>query len=91
MKENNSLIIDNYLLIKANTSSNLTFYISNNIEIKRFYKEIKLENLVSKNYNLEKEHDIVIPGLGFIKVASNCNLDISLIDGVNIFIRDSLI
>ena len=91
MKKNQYLKIEDFIIIKSNSDCNMTFYMSNALNINRFYKEIKNTNLITKNMEIEKNHDIVIPGLGFIKVATNSNLDISIKDGVGIYIRNSLI
>lgn len=91
LKKNQYLMIEDLMIIKSNTDSNLTLYMSNSLDIKRLYKEVRNNDLVTKNFEIEKNSDIVIPGLGFIKVASISNLDISVIDGVDIFIRNNLI
>ena len=61
------------------------------IEIERFYKTEKLNDLECKEYNVKSGEDIVINGLGFIKVTTNCSLKIYVLKGVKTYIRESLI
>lgn len=91
LKSNQYLLIDDFVLIKSNSDCNLTIYMSNNLEINRYYKKVTLKNSVTSNYIIQKDNDIVIQGLGFIKIANESNLDISIIKNVNLFIRKSLI
>ena len=58
-------VSDKYLKIEAK-DIDLTFYISNDLKIKRFYKKIAINNL--KKTTVEVNHnDVVIKGLCFIK------------------------
>ena len=83
-----TIVIDNYLMIEAN-DINLTFYVSNNLKIERYYKKI--------NTNLKKHvigvnnNDIVIKGLCFIKTNKKSVLNIYTLDKVSVFTRDSII
>jgi len=90
IKGNQILIIDNYLRIEA-SDIDLTLFISNNLEIKRYYKDINnLKNYKKTVLNVDK-NDIVIKGLGFIKTNRKSVINIYTLDNVDVFIRDSLI
>ena len=84
-----TLIVDKYLKIEAK-DIDLTFYISNDLKIKRFYKKIAINNL--KKTTVEVNHnDVVIKGLCFIKKKKKSVLDIYTLDNVDVFTRDSMI
>ena len=85
------IIIDNILRIDSITDSNITIFLSNLFNIERFYKTEKLNGLECKEYNVKSGEDIVINGLGFIKVTTNCSLKIYVLKGVKTYIRESLI
>ena len=82
--------IEDILMIDCN-NTNLTFYISNSLNIKRYYKDISTSNLVKHHLNVKKGQDIVILGLGFIHVSKNCIIDIYVIDKTSVFVRNALI
>lgn len=77
-------------IIKIESSNNnLTFYFSNNLKIKRKYNDNKMIN--EKRINVKKNEDIVISGLGFIKVTNNETIKISTKNNYLIYTRRSLI
>ena len=83
-----TLVIDNYLMIEA-TDIDLTFYISNNLKIERYYKKINTKlkkHVVDVNCN-----DIVIKGLCFIKTNKKSVLNVYTLDEVSVFTRKSII
>lgn len=90
IKGSQILIIDNYLRIEAN-DIDLTFFISNNLEIKRYYKDIDLLKNYNKTILNVDKNDIVIKGLGFIKANKKSVVKIYTFDDVDVFTRDSLI
>lgn len=69
---------------------NIVMYMSKSLNIKRYYKDVDLNNLV-KHHVMVNNNDIVINGLGFIKVFGTGYIDIYTIDGVLVYTRDSLI
>lgn len=78
-------------ILKIESSDNyLTLYFSNELKVDRFYKdkyvELK-EHIITTRYNC----DIVISGLGFIKVAKREEIKIYTLEGVDVYVRDSLI
>lgn len=90
IKERQIINIENILIINS-SNTNLTFYISNNLNIKRYYKEIDTSNLVKHHLNVSKGNDIVILGLGFIYVSKDSIIDIYTVDKTSVFIRKALI
>ena len=91
MKKSTVLLIDNFLRIDSLTDVNLTFFISNSFEINRFYKTEKLKDFESQIIDVMPNEDIVINGLGFIKVTKKGRVKISTFKDVEIYKRKSLI
>lgn len=87
-----SILIEDFFRIDLFDSNNVIFYISNALNIYRIYKDSdKLVNLKKYNLNVLDNQDLVIKGLGFIKIKKKCNIDIYLPEGVSYFIRNSII
>ena len=64
-------------IIKIESSdNNLTLYFSNNLKIERKYNDNK-NKLNEKVIRVKKNEDIVISGIGFIKVTKNETIKIS--------------
>lgn len=84
-----TILVDKYLKIEAK-DIDLTFYISNNLEVKRFYKKIDINNFKKRSIKVNK-NDVVIKGLCFIKTNKKSVLDIYTLDEVDVFTRDSII
>lgn len=89
IKGNQTLIIDELVRIDAK-DCNITLFISNKLEVNRFYKDTELlVNLPKKEFEVNKDEDIVIPGLGFIRVGCKSKLCIFTLEGVDIKKRKS--
>lgn len=83
------ILVEN--LLKIETGNNdLTLYFSNKLNIKRVYKDID-SNLVCHNILVDRYHDIVITGMGFIRSRKKENIKIYTLDGVDVYTRESLI
>ena len=92
IKDKQSLFIDDLVRVDISTNNSLTFYISNNLEITRLFKDSeKLKDLKKHNLNIDDDSDIVIQGLGFIKVTKKCNICLYTKEGVRVFVRKNLI
>lgn len=89
-----SIIIDKYVRIDYDTKSknSLVIYASNALDIR--FSSLKKE--VDKHFNsyeftLKEKQDIVIPGLGFIKVTGPIKISLYCQNGVKPYSRDNLI
>ncbi len=92
IKTKQSIFIDEIVRIDVEGITSMTFYISNALKVDRVFKESdKLTNLKKFVFDLDRNQDIVISGLGFIKCTNKCHVEIYTFDLVNIFIRDNLI
>ncbi len=88
VKGTQTITVEPYLQIEA-SDIDLTFYISNSLEIKRYYKSIS--NNLKKHVVEVNKNDVVIKGLCFIKTNKKSVLNIYTLDNVSVFTRDSII
>ncbi len=91
IKTRQLLVVDKLLCVDIKEYNSLTFYISNDLEIKRLYKDINIDNLVCHKLTIPANSDIVIPGLGFIKFVLKSDVVIYTLDKVDVYIRRALI
>lgn len=69
----------------------IIFYFSNALKIERFYQKKEKQHLICHELSITGKEDIVIPGLGFIKVMKSGKVSIYLPEGVNCYTRKSFI
>ena len=87
-----SIFVEDILRLDLPKDNNVIFYMSNSLKIERLYKNSdKLCNLNKYKIKLGDNQDLVIKGLGFIKFKFGCMVNLYLMDGVNYFVRDSLV
>ena len=92
IKVNQTFFVEDILRLDLIKNNSIVFYMSNTLIINRVYKESdKLTNLEKREIFVDNNSDIVIEGLGFIKIVKECKLTIYCIRGVNVFTRRSLI
>lgn len=92
IKDKQTILIDDLVRIDVNDKNSLTIYMSNNLEIKRIFKDTdKLQNLKKHELSVNNDNDIVIQGLGFIKVTNKSNITLYTKEGVRVFVRKNLI
>lgn len=92
IKVDQVIILDELLRVDVSSYNSLTFYMSNDISYYRTYKKTdKLSNLKKHVINVNDNSDIVINGLGFIKIVKKGKFVIYTIDGIEVFVRNSLI
>lgn len=81
----------NQLVRIDSENNNLTFYFSNQLKIERTFQIKEEKNLASYLIHVEPNQDIVISGLGFIKVGKSETITIYTLPNVSIYARASLI
>jgi len=89
IKTTQNIIVEDLLKVES-SNNNLTFYVSNDLKIDRYYKNIEtnlIENIVRVNPN----NDIVISGLGFIRVSKKEIIKVYTLENVDVYVRESLI
>lgn len=95
LRRGQSIIIGDFVRIDYvdGEKNSFTLYISNDIKTKRIIssRHDDLKNLAKRTYQLPFNQDIVIKGLGFIKVVNRGVVDIYLNQRVETFLRDNLI
>lgn len=91
IKQKQVIMIDDIGYIECEDINNFTFYMSNLLKIERKFKEVKNEKFKEHVIRVKEHQDIVILGLGFIKVSNPDTLKIYLLNGVDIYTRTSLI
>lgn len=87
-KKEQYIIIDDIAIIKVK-NANLTIYMSNNLNIERIYKEKHISSNKGM-LKINKEEDLVIEGVGFIKFSNDTTIDYEIIDNVKIYTRKAL-
>lgn len=75
LKDNDIVSLNNEIFIKTDKATSLTFYMSNELNIKKVYdSNINLTNEIDISDNA----DLVINGYGFINIKNSCNIKINL-------------
>ena len=88
IKQKQYILID-YLAKIETSNNNLTLYFSNNLQINRFFKDKELD-LKENIINVKRNQDLVITGLGFIKITKNETIKVWTKAGVDVYTRDSI-
>ena len=94
LRKNQSLVIEDIIRIDyvEGEKNSFTLFVSNDLKVKRInYKRDDLKNLNKTTYDVKSDTDLVITGLGFIKIVDKGIIDVYLDKSVNSFLRDSLI
>ena len=91
IKTKQSIMIDDIMMINCLNNNNLVFNFSDKLSINRYYKNKELNNYHKHHINIDGNNDIVIPGVGFIKVMKSDEFDIYLNKNVHYYIRKSII
>ena len=92
IKVDQIFFIEDILRLDISSNNSIVFYMSNLLNISRVYKENnKLKNLNKIEVCVDDNNDVVIEGLGFIKIMKKCKLTLYVLYGVNVFTRKSLI
>ena len=92
--KNQSLLIDNLVRIDylEGDVNSFTFYIPNEVKIRRInYKRKDLKDLSLREYNIGFGEDLVINGLGFVKIVSSCRIYLYINKDIKSFVRKKLI
>lgn len=85
-------IVDHLFRLDIDTKNVLVFFLSNSLVIDHLFKETdKLKELARHDLKVDNNNDVVITGLGFIKIRDKTKLTIYAPAGVKIFTRESLI
>ena len=96
LRKNQSIIIEDILRIDyvEGEKNSFTLFISNDLKVKRLLNIINNNELKDKakvTYNVKYDEDLVINGLGFIKIVNKGVIDVYIDNGIDTFTRKSLI
>ena len=96
LRKNQSIVIEDLVRIdyKEGVKNSFTLFISNDLKVKRLFNIINNNDLKDKNkitYDVKYDEDLVISGLGFVKIVYKGVIDIYIDKDVDTFLRKSLI
>ena len=96
LKKNQSVVIEDLIRIDyvEGDRNSFTLYVSNDVKVKRLLNSSNSDELKVLNkstYDIKYGEDLVIEGLGFIKIVDKCVIDLYIDKRVNTFTRKSLI
>lgn len=95
IKPDESIIVDNILRIDhiGNKTNSFSFYMNNNLPFERIKIKTneKLKMLPKKNIHIKGNEDVVINGLGFIKIVKETDIVVYTLDEKLISVRNKMI
>ncbi|MDO4995737.1 MAG: 50S ribosome-binding GTPase [Bacilli bacterium] len=96
LRKNQSIIIEDLVRIDyvEGDKNSFTVFVSNDLKVKRLLNLMNNEELKDLNkttYNIKYDEDLVISGLGFIKIVNKGVIDVYINKDVKAFTRKSLI
>lgn len=94
IKGKGSILLDELCRIDYDTNiSSMTFYVSNSLKVDKISlnNNNRMLECNSLEYNLDKDKDIVIEDVGFIKMTNPVKVRVYYKDSINIRVRDNLI
>ena len=96
LRKNQSIIIEDLVRIDyvEGEKNSFTLFVSNDLKVRRLLNLFNNDELKDKNkitYNLKYDEDLVVSGLGFIKIVDKGTINIYIDKDVDTFIRKSLI
>ncbi|HIR48745.1 MAG TPA: ribosome biogenesis GTPase YqeH [Candidatus Faecimonas gallistercoris] len=96
IRKNQSIIIEDFLRVDyvEGEKNSFTLYVSNDLKVKRLLNSNNkddLKNLNKTTYQVKYGEDLVISGLGFIKMVDKCEIDVYIDQNVDTFLRKNLI
>ena len=96
LRKNQSIIIEDLIRIDyvEGEKNSFTLFISNDLKVKRLLNIFNNQELKDKNkitYNVKYDEDLVISGLGFVKIVDKGIIDIYIDKDVDTVMRKSLI
>lgn len=96
LRRNQSIIIENLIRIDyvEGDKNSFTVFVSNDLNIKRLLNSANhddLKDLNKSTYQMKYDEDLVITGLGFVKIVDKCVIDVYINKDVEVYTRKSLI
>lgn len=91
IKSKQTIEIDKFACVECLNSTNIALFMSNRLKITRSYHELDVSSFDTYDLEVNNNEDIVIAGLGFIKVSKKGQFKIHVLKNVKVYKRDSLI
>lgn len=96
LRKNQSIIIEDLIRIDyvEGEKNSFTLFISNDLKVKRLLNLFNNDELKDKNkvtYEVKYDEDLVINGLGFVKIVNKGVVDVYIDKDIDVFTRRSLI
>ncbi len=96
LRKNQSIIIEDLVRIDyvEGEKNSFTVFVSNDLKVRRLLNLLNNKDLTDLNkttYNIKYDEDLVISGLGFIKIVNKGVVDVYIDKDVSVFTRKSLI
>ena len=96
LRKNQSIIIEDLIRIDyvEGEKNSFTLFVSNDLKVKRLLNLFNNDELKDKNkltYEVKYDEDLVINGLGFVKIVNKCVIDVYIDKDIDTFMRKSLI
>ena len=96
LRKNQSIIIEDLVRIDyvEGDKNSFTLFVSNDLKVKRLLNLFNNDELKDKNkltYEVKYDEDLVINGLGFVKIVNKGVIDVYIDKDIDTFMRKSLI
>lgn len=96
LRKNQSIIIEDLVRIDyvEGEKNSFTLFVSNDLKVKRLLNLFNNDELKDKNkltYEVKYDEDLVINGLGFVKIVNKGVIDVYIDKDIDTFMRKSLI
>lgn len=95
LKRGQSILIEDIVRIDyvEGEKNSFTLFISNDLKVKRFInpRHQELKDLNKTSYDIKYDNDLVIDGLGFVKIVNKGKIDVYIDKNIKTFTRNSLI
>ena len=96
LRPNQSIIIEDIIRIDyvEGERNSFTLFVSNDLKVRRLLNLLNNNELKDKNkitYDVKYDEDLVINGLGFVKIVNKGLIDVYIDKDVETFMRKSLI
>lgn len=88
MKQNDTLLIENFITITTDNKNSFTLYINSNLSHKKIYNKFDLSKKTV--FSIDNNCDLIIKGIGFINIKKACNIEVMTNDDNLCEIRPSL-
>ena len=96
LRKNQSIVIEDLVRLDyvEGERNSFTVFVSNDLNVKRLlnlFNNDKLKDLSKKTFQVKYGEDLVIKGMGFVKIVNKGVVDVYINKDVDVYLRKSLI